>query len=66
MSWTELERLVTEAETDENLRTILRSCESQTQLLLVARRQGYHITRVDLQKAWQDHRDSLKAKASGC
>lgn len=65
MSWSELERLVEDAETNADLRALLRSCRSQPQLLLAARRQGYHITRVDLQRAWQRHQAALGSRASG-
>ncbi|MEA5412101.1 Nif11-like leader peptide family natural product precursor [Synechococcus sp. BA-120 BA3] len=53
MSWSELERLVDEAETDEVIRRGLRHCRSCPELILAARRLGYHITRVDLQRARQ-------------
>ena len=53
MSWSELERLVDEAETDEVIRRGLRNCRSCPELILAARRLGYHITRVDLQRARQ-------------
>ena len=53
MSWSELERLVDEAETDEVIRRGLRHCRSCPELILAARRLGYHITRVDLQRASQ-------------
>jgi hypothetical protein len=53
MSWSELERLVDEAETDEVIRRVLRHCRSSAELLLAARRLGFRITRVDLQRAWQ-------------
>lgn len=53
MSWSELERLVDEAETDEVIRRGLRHCRSCQELVLAARRLGYHITRVDLQRARQ-------------
>ncbi|MCP9797246.1 Nif11-like leader peptide family natural product precursor [Cyanobium sp. Lug-B] len=56
MSWSELERLVDEAETDEVIRRGLRHCRSCPELILAARRLGYHVTRVDLQRAWQLHR----------
>lgn len=55
MSWVELERLVADAEHDAALRDGLRGCQTQPELLLKARRLGYHITRVDLARAWQDH-----------
>lgn len=53
MSWSELERLVDEAETDVLIRRGLRHCRSRTELLLAARRMGFRVTRVDLQRAWQ-------------
>ncbi len=55
MSWSELERLVEEAETDEVIRRGLRHCRSSPELLLAARRLGYGVTRVDLKRAWQLH-----------
>ncbi len=53
MSWSELERLVQEAENDGVIRRALRHCRSRRELVLAARRLGYRITRVDLQQAWQ-------------
>ncbi|MBD2549904.1 Nif11 family protein [Microcystis elabens FACHB-917] len=53
MSWSELERLVEEAETDEVIRRGLRHCRSCQELILAARRLGYRVTRVDLHRAWQ-------------
>lgn len=53
MSWSELERLVEEAETDEVIRRGLRHCRSRAELLLAARRLGFRVTRMDLQRAWQ-------------
>jgi hypothetical protein len=55
MSWSELERLVEEAEGDASLRRALGHCRSQQELVLAARRLGYRITRVDLLRAWQIH-----------
>ena len=52
MSWSELERLVDEAETDAVIRRGLRHCRSRAELLLAARRMGFRVTRVDLQRAW--------------
>ncbi len=64
MSWLELERLVNDAERDPELRDQLRPCQTQPELLLVARRLGYHITRVDLARAWRQHQARGK-RASG-
>lgn len=55
MSWSELERLVEEAETDPSLRRALGHCRSQQELVLAGRQLGYRITRLDLQRAWQIH-----------
>lgn len=53
MSWSELERLVEEAEADRGLARALRHCRSRGELVLAARRLGYRITRPDLHRAWQ-------------
>ncbi len=65
MSWGELERLVEDAENDAELRALLRACQSQPQLVLLARQQGYHITRVDLARAQEDDRIHADQQASG-
>jgi hypothetical protein len=51
MSWSELERLVDDAEGETSLQRSLRHCRSQQELVLAARRLGYRITRVDLKRA---------------
>ncbi len=51
MSWSELQRLVEEAETDGALRRGLRRCRSQRELLLACRRLGYGIQTLDLRHA---------------
>ncbi|MEB3321764.1 MAG: Nif11 family protein [Synechococcaceae cyanobacterium] len=56
MSWSELERLVEEAEADGVIRRSLRRCRSRRELVLAARRLGYRITQSDLQRAWELHR----------
>jgi hypothetical protein len=65
MSWAELERLVNSAEASLELRAQLRHCRSQAELILAARRLGYHITRIDLQRAWQQHRSGDGQTAAG-
>jgi len=55
MSWSELERLVEEAEVDGRVRRALRRCRSGPELVLAARRLGYRITRQDLQRAERLH-----------
>jgi hypothetical protein len=53
MSWSELERLVEQAEVQTSLQRALKHCRTQQELVLAARRLGYRITRVDLQRARQ-------------
>ena len=55
MSWSELERLVCDAEADAAMQRALKHCRSRKELILAARRLGYRITRIDLQRAWQEH-----------
>jgi hypothetical protein len=56
MSWSELERLVDEAEANPSLRRSLKGCRSTPELILAARRLSYRITRMDLQWAWEEER----------
>ena len=51
MSWSELERLVDDAEADAALSRALRHCRSSRELLLAARRLGYNVISRDLQRA---------------
>ncbi len=66
MSWSELERLVSDAETHAELRDTLSRCRSRQELLRSARHLGYRVTRTDLQNAWVEHQrdqDALAADA---
>ncbi len=54
MSWSELERFVGDVETDTALQRALKHCRSRKELILAARRLCYRITRIDLQRAWQE------------
>ena len=65
MSWSELERLVHEAEADAALRRSLKDCRSTPELILTARRLGYRITRMDLQRAWEEERQEYQREAQG-
>lgn len=58
MSWRELQRLVDDAEGSTELGQALRGCRDGTELLLRARRLGYRITRIDLQRAWLEHQQA--------
>jgi len=65
MSWSELERLVHEAEADAGLRRPLKACRSTPELILAARHLGYRITRMDLQRAWEEERQEYQREAQG-
>ena len=65
MSWSELERLVNEAEANPSLRRSLKGCRSTPELILAARRLGYRITGIDLQRAWEEERQEYKRQAQG-
>jgi hypothetical protein len=64
MSWSELERLVDEAEHDSDIGRALRHCRSRDELVLAARRLGYRITRMDLLRAWQEHAWELEQRST--
>ena len=42
------------AESQGELQRSLRHCRSRKELILAGRRLGYRITRLDLQRAWQE------------
>ena len=52
MSWSELERLVEEAEQDAAIQRSLKRCRSRQELVMAARRLGYRIQVHDLRRAW--------------
>ena len=69
MSRSELERLVEDAESQRDLRRALRHCRSRKELILAARRLGYRITRMDLQRAWleeQAETEGSSRRAANC
>lgn len=55
MSWSELERLVQEAEANERLRRQLRRCHSSEDLVTLARLLGFRISAADLRRARVKH-----------
>jgi hypothetical protein len=61
MSWSELERLVNDAEAHAELRDTLSRCRSRQELLRSARHLGYRLTRADLQNAWLEHQQGQEA-----
>jgi hypothetical protein len=65
MSWSDLERLVADAETSPELQQTLRQSRSRQELLHTARRLGYRVTRADLQNAWLEHHNAAAANEAG-
>ena len=65
MSWSELERFVDDVEADSALQRALKHCRSRKELILAARRLGYRITRMDLQRAWEEERQEYQREAQG-
>ena len=66
MSWSELERFVDDVEADSALQRALKHCRSRKELILTARRLGYRITRIDLQRAWLEEQREHGQEAHGC
>lgn len=64
MSWSELERLVEDAENDGAIRRGLRRCRSRQELVMASRRLGYRIQPRDLRKAWLLDQAGSAARAS--
>jgi predicted ribosomally synthesized peptide with nif11-like leader len=60
MSWSELERFVDDVEVDSALQRALKHCRSRKELILAARRLGYRITRMDLQRALQEEQEQQR------
>jgi hypothetical protein len=62
MSWTDLERLVVDAEASAQLQGVLRRCSTRNELLQTARRLGYRVTKGDLRHAWLQHLQDAEAQ----
>ncbi len=62
MSWTDLERLVADAEASAQLQGVLRRCRSRNDLLQTARRLGYRVTHKNLRQAWFQHLQVAEAQ----
>ena len=58
MSWSDLERLVADAESSPALQQTLSQCHSRQELLHIARQLGYRVTKSDLQNAWLEHHNA--------
>jgi hypothetical protein len=66
MSWSELQRLVEDAERDAEIRRGLRRCRSRRELLLACGRLGYRIQAIDLRRAWLlDRKDASSFSPAG-
>jgi hypothetical protein len=65
MSWSELERLVTDAEISQDLKQTLSQCRSRQELLQTARQLGYRLTRADLDNAWLEHHNASAVNGAG-
>jgi hypothetical protein len=65
MSWSDLERMVADAETSPTLQQVLHQCHSRQELLHIARQLGYLLTRSDLQNAWLEHHNAAGAQGVG-
>jgi len=67
MSWSELERLVEQAECDAGLRRALMHCRSRSELVLASRRLGFGIDGQDIRLARQldETRDDRSARVMG-
>ena len=64
MSWSDMERLVADAESSPALQQVLRQCHSRQELLRTARQLGYRLTRADLQNAWLEHQNAEEVQGA--
>jgi hypothetical protein len=65
MSWSELQRLVEDAEADGAIRRGLRRCRSPRELLMACRRLGYGIQALDLRSARELEQRDARAVTPG-
>ena len=65
MSWSDLERLVADAENNQELQQTLRQSRSRQELLHTARRLGYRVTKGDLLNAWLEHHSAPAENGAG-
>ena len=54
-----------QAEANPSLWRSLKGCRSTPELILAARRLGFRITRIDLQRAWKQERQEYKRQVQG-
>ena len=65
MSWSDLERLVADAEASPALQQVLGQCHSRQELLHIARQLGYRVTKSDLLNAWLEHHNAPAVNGAG-
>ena len=65
MSWSDLERLVADAETSPALQQVLGQCHSRQELLRTARQLGYRVTKSDLLNACLEHYNAPAVDGAG-
>jgi hypothetical protein len=65
MSWSDLERLVVDAETSQELQQTLSHCRSRQELLRTARQLDYRVTKGDLLNAWLEHHNAPAVNGAG-
>ena len=54
-----------QAKTDASLRRSLKGCRLERELNLAARSLGYRISRMDLQRAWEEERRKKHREVQG-
>ncbi|QPN69238.1 Nif11-like leader peptide family natural product precursor [Synechococcus sp. CBW1108] len=64
MRRSDLERLVADAETSQELQQTLSQCRSREELLHTARCLGYRVTKGDLLNAWLEHHNAAEVQAA--
>ena len=65
MSWSDLERLVVDAETSQELQQTLSQCRSRQELLHTARQLDCRVTKGDLLNAWLEHHNAPAVNGAG-
>ena len=64
MSWSDLERLVADAESSPALQQVLRQCHSRQELLRTARQLGYRVTKSYLLNALLEHHNAAEVQGA--
>ena len=64
MGWSDLERLVADAETSPALQQVLRQCQSRQELIRTARQLGYRVTKGDLENGRLEHHNAAEVQGA--